>query len=123
MDSRVFFAALALAGRVSRLNPAAGEIGAGMLASLVADARAIQSYLNPKDATEQIAATEEAGAVYDDGVLLREMVGAILNDTDRADTAQQALAAMLETAPPGTVSEYLAHLRAAFQQSKGASTS
>lgn len=36
-----------LIDRIARLNPDAGEIGAGMLASLVADARAIQSEAVP----------------------------------------------------------------------------
>lgn len=56
--------ALRLVDRVSRLNPDAGEIGAGMLASLVADARDIA------------ATTETIGTVFTDAELFRRMCAA-----------------------------------------------
>jgi len=117
MDSRVFFAALALAGRVSRLNPSAGEIGAGMLASLVAEARTIQGYINPKDGAAQVASAEEAAAIYADGLLLREMVALMLPaDHDKWETAQDILQGLIDSNEPKDVSGYIAQIRATIEQ-------
>lgn len=117
MDAHTTVRAFSLVSRVAHLNRDAGEIGAGMLASLVDEANTIMAAYEPRKVHDVVATLSELCA---DGLLLRDML-AVSVSPDIYETFID-VAEGIESAPgyvaPTTVAEARAHLSNALELTK-----
>lgn len=116
MDAHTIVRAFALVARVGRLNPFAGEIGPGMLAILVQEAREVAGAVSSGGGF--YVATHDHSGVIADGLLMRQVLAVSIDQT-KAETfgdVVDGIEAAHGWTPPTTIADARTRLQDAIDQ-------